>query len=143
VNITTNRKAYFEYFILDKIEAGIVLQGTEVKSIRSRCVSLDGSYVAFEDGELWLVDCYINEYSHGNIYNHTTKRPRKLLLKKREIKNFSENLKIKGNSILPLSLYFKNGFVKVELGICKGKKKYDKRETIKKKDAERDMSMSN
>lgn len=139
MNITTNRKAHFEYFVLDTIEAGIALQGTEVKAIRSKGASLDGSYAVVEGEELWLVDCHIEEYSHGNVYNHSPKRRRKLLLKKREIKKFAENAKIKGNALIPLSLYFKGGRVKVELAVCKGKQKHDKRDTIKKRDAEREM----
>jgi SsrA-binding protein len=141
MNITTNRKAHFEYFVLDTIEAGIALQGTEVKAIRAKGASLDGSYAVVEDGELWLVDCHIDEYTHGNVYNHKPKRRRKLLLKKREIKKFAENAAIKGNALIPLSLYFKDGRVKVQLGMCKGKQKHDKRETIKKRDADRDMRM--
>lgn len=139
MNITTNRKAHFEYFVLDTIEAGIMLQGTEVKAIRSKGASLDGSYAVVEDSELWLVDCHIEEYSHGNVYNHNPKRRRKLLLKKREIEKFAENAKIRGNALIPLSLYFKDGRVKVELAVCKGKQKHDKRDTIKKRDAEREM----
>jgi len=139
MNITTNRKATFEYYVLDSIEAGIALQGTEVKSIRSKGASLDGSYAVLEDGELWLVGCHIEEYSHGNVFNHDPKRRRKLLLKKREIKKFAENAQIKGNTLVPLSLYFKEGRVKVQLAVCKGKQKHDKRNTIKERDAEREM----
>jgi len=139
MKITTNRKAYFEYFVLDTIEAGIVLQGTEVKSIRAKGATLDGSYAIVEDGELWLVDCHIDEYSQGNVYNHTPKRRKKLLLKKCEIKKFAENAAIKGNALIPLSLYFKDGRIKVELGMCKGKQKQDKRAELRRKESEREI----
>lgn len=139
MNITTNRKALYEYFVQDTIEAGIILQGTEVKAIRAKGASLESSYAIVEDGEVWLIGCNIDEYSHGNIHNHNPKRKRKLLLKKREIKGMLEKAKIKGNTLIPLKMYFKDGRVKVELAVCKGKQLHDKRDSLKKKDAERDM----
>lgn len=139
MNITTNRKALHEYFVQDIIEAGIVLQGTEVKAIRAKGASLESSYALVEDGEVWLIGCNIDEYSHGNIHNHNPKRKRKLLLKKREINGFLAKAKIKGNTLIPLKMYFKDGRIKVELAVCKGKQLHDKRESLKKKDGERDM----
>lgn len=138
-NIATNRKALHDYFVEDTIEAGIMLQGTEVKAIRAKGASLDGSYALVEDGEAWLIGCNIDEYSHGNIHNHNPKRRRKLLLKKREISGFLAKAKIKGHTLVPLKMYFKDGRVKVELAVCKGKQLHDKRQSLKEKDAERDM----
>jgi SsrA-binding protein len=135
-----NRPAYFEYFIDAKYEAGIVLLGTEVKSIRDNKVSFSDSYCAIYDGELWLKSLHIAEYSHGTANNHDPLRDRKLLLKKREINKIQGKLKEKGYTLIPLRIYFnEKSLVKVEIGLAKGKKLHDKRETIKQKDVEREM----
>lgn len=134
-----NRKARYEYEILDTIEAGIVLKGTEIKSIRQYHVSLDGAYAVVQDGQLVLVGCNIEPYSHGNIHNHEPKRNRKLLLHKREIRKFAEKAKIKGYTLVPLSVYLEKGYAKVELAICKGKQLHDKRQAIKDRDTARDQ----
>lgn len=133
-----NRKARYEYEIIDTIEAGIVLQGTEIKSIRQFHASLDGSYAIVQDGQLTLVGCNIEPYSHGNIHNHQPKRNRTLLLHKREIRKFAEKAKIKGFTLVPLSIYLEKGVAKVELAICKGKQLHDKRQSIKDRDASRE-----
>lgn len=137
--IITNRKAKYEFFILNTYEAGISLMGTEVKSLRAGKINLVDSYAVIKDGEVWLLSCHISEYDQGNINNHVPTRERKLLLNKSEIRKISSKLKEKGLTLVPLSLYFKNGKVKVELGLAKGKKIYDKRESIAKKDLKRDM----
>ena len=115
--VCQNRKARFEYEIIDTLEVGIVLFGTEVKSLRNNLASLDGSYAIIEDGQIILVGCHIEPYSHGNIHNHNPKRNKTLLLHKREIKKFAEKAKIKGYTLVPLSLYFNKGKAKVELAI--------------------------
>ena len=136
-NIASNKKAYHEYFIEEKYEAGIVLVGTEVKSIRQGKVNLKDSYVNIKDGEAFVQGLHISPYDKGNIYNVDPVRVRKLLLNKREIRKLIGLVTLKGYSIIPLSLYFKNGLVKMEIAVAKGKKLHDKRETIAKKDAER------
>lgn len=138
-NITSNRKAFHEYFITDKIEAGISLLGTEVKAMRNGKANLVDAYATIKDGEVWLVNAHIGFYDHGNINNHNPLRKRKLLLKKREIKKLTVKLNQKGFTFIPLRLYFSNGKVKVEIGMAKGKKEYDKRESIAKRDAQRDL----
>lgn len=138
-NITSNRKAFHEYFITDKIEAGISLLGTEVKAMRNGKANLVDAYATIKDGEVWLVNAHIGFYDHGNINNHDPLRKRKLLLKKREIKKLTVKLNQKGFTFIPLRLYFSNGKVKVEIGMAKGKKEYDKRESIAKRDAQRDL----
>ena len=138
-NITVNRKARHEYTILQSYEAGIVLVGTEVKSLRQNKANLMDSYANISEGEVWLINAHINVYDHGNINNHDPLRKRKLLLNAREIKKLSGKVTDKGVSLIPLRLYFKNGKVKVELGPATGKKQYDKREAIKDKDVKRDM----
>lgn len=138
-NITVNRKARHEYFIVSTYEAGIVLVGTEVKSLRQNKVNLVDSYAKVIDGEVWLIGAHINPYEQGNIYNHDPLRKRKLLLNKNEIRKLTKLASEKGNTLVALRLYFKGGKVKVELGVAKGKKSYDKREDIAKKDAVRSM----
>ena len=138
-NITVNRKARYEYFIVQTYEAGIVLVGTEVKALRQNNANLVDSYAAVKDGEVWLFNAHIGPFEQGNIQNHESKRKRKLLLKKSEIKKLLRAILEKGNTLIPLRLYFKNSHVKVEIGIAKGKKSYDKREEIAKKDAKRDL----
>ncbi len=138
-NITVNRKARHEYSILQIFEAGIVLQGTEVKSLRQGKANLVDSYASLMNGEVWLIGAHISEYTQGNINNHIPTRDRKLLLNKSEIRRLIGKVKEKGLTLIPLRLYFKNGKVKVELALAKGKKVYDKRESIAKRDLQREQ----
>jgi SsrA-binding protein len=138
-NITTNRKARHEYSILQTFETGIVLTGTEVKALRQGKANLVDSYANIEKGEVWLLSANISAYEQGNINNHEPTRQRKLLLNKSEIRRLIGKVKEKGLTLIPLRLYFKNGKVKVELAVAKGKKVYDKRETIAKRDFQRDQ----
>ena len=138
-NITVNRKARHEYSIIQTWEAGIVLVGTEVKSLRQGKANLVDSYAKVVNGEIWLVNLHISEYTLGNINNHEPKRDRKLLLNKSEIRKLIGNTKEKGLTLVPLRLYFKKGKVKVEIALAKGKKIYDKRKDIAKRDFERDQ----
>jgi SsrA-binding protein len=138
-NITVNRKARHEYAILQTFEAGIVLVGTEVKSLRHGKANLVDGYAKIENGEVWLVNAHISEYTQGNINNHDPRRERKLLLNKSEIRKLIGKTKEKGLNLIPLRLYFKNGKVKVELALAKGKKVYDKRRDIAKKDFQREQ----
>jgi SsrA-binding protein len=137
--VARNKKARFEYFIEEKFEAGLVLVGTEVKSLRAGKVSLKDSYGSVRDGEVFLVGAHITPYSHGTHINHKPERERKLLLPKREIKKLYGKTRERGFTLVPLSIYFKKGKAKLEMGLGKGKAKYDKREAIKKKDEKRDM----
>lgn len=134
-----NRQAYHEYFIDAKYEAGMVLLGTEVKSLRAGRASFNDSYCQIHRGEVWLKSLHIAEYSHGTINNHDPIRDRKLLLEKREIKKIEAKLKEKGYTLVPLRIYFKERLAKIEIGLAKGKKLHDKRESIKQKDVEREM----
>jgi SsrA-binding protein len=136
--IATNRKAFFNYEIFERAEAGIVLAGSEVKSIREGGLNFRDSFVELRAGELWLVGCRVGPYSHGNIQNHAEGQDRKLLLHRREIDKLGGKATEKGFTIVPLQAYFKNGRIKVEIGIARGKKSHDKRETIKRKDIERE-----
>ncbi|MGQ0737922.1 MAG: SsrA-binding protein SmpB [Bacteroidota bacterium] len=139
-NEIKNRSIYHEYFIDAKYEAGMVLLGTEVKSIREGKVNFSDSYCIIHKGELWLKSLHIAEYSHGTTNNHDPLRERKLLLQKREIKKIEAKLKEKGYTMVPLRIFFnEKSFVKVEIGLAKGKKLHDKRESIKQKDMEREM----
>lgn len=137
--IATNRKARHEYEILDSLEAGIVLTGTEVKSLRAGKANLKDSYANVRNGEVFLYSMHISPYSHGNYNNHDPLRDRKLLLHKKEIKKLIGKVQEKGLTLVPLKLYFKDGKVKVELAVARGKKIYDKRRDIAKRDAERDL----
>lgn len=137
--ITENRQARHEYFILERYEAGIALTGTEVKSIRQGGVNLKDSWCSIEDGELFLKQMHISPYEKGNIYNRDPLRVRRLLMHKAEIHRLLGKIKQDGLTLVPLSLYFKDARVKVELGLCKGKKLYDKREDAAKKAAQRDI----
>jgi SsrA-binding protein len=128
-DIVTNRHAFHEYHILDKYEAGIVLQGTEVKSVMGGRIQLKDSYVSVRDGEVWLLNAHISPYSHGNRENHEPLRTRKLLLHKREIERLEKETTIKGMTLVITRIYWKNGRIKFEIGVAKGKKLYDKRET--------------
>ena len=135
-----NRSAYHEYFIDDKYEAGMVLTGTEVKSIRQGKVSFNDSYCLLHKGEVFVKSLHIAEYSHGNINNHQPDRDRKLLLQKREIRKIESKLKEKGYTLVALRIYFnEKGLAKMDIGLGKGKKLHDKRETLRKKDVEREM----
>ena len=138
-NITINRKVRHEYSILQSFEAGIVLQGTEVKSCREGKVSLVDSYAQIKGNEVWLVGMHINPYKHGNINNHETTRTRKLLLNSSEIRKLIGKVKEKGLTLIPYRVYFRRGKVKVELVLAKGKKVYDKREDIRKRDFQREQ----
>lgn len=135
--IATNKKARYEFFIEDTMEAGIVLTGTEVKSIRQGKINIKESYATVENGEVFINGMHISPYEQGNIYNVDPLRKRKLLLHKREIKKLFQGLQLEGYTIVPLSVYLKDGKVKIEIATAKGKKLYDKRDTIAKKDAER------
>ena len=137
--IAQNKTARLNYFIGDTYEAGIVLVGTEVKSIRDGRVNLKDSYAVVKEGEVWLHEMHVSPYSHGNRYNHEPLRTRKLLLHNREIKKLYGKSREKGLTLVPLKVYFKNGKVKVEIGVGSGKKLYDKREDMKQKDDRRDM----
>ena len=135
-----NRSAFHDYFIDDKYDAGMVLTGTEVKSLRGGRASFNDSYCFFNKGELWIKSLHIAEYSHGTVNNHDPVRERKLLLKRRELRKLEAKIKEKGYSIIPLRIFFnEKGFVKMEIGLGKGKKQYDKRETIKQRDTDREM----
>lgn len=127
--ILTNRQAFHEYHILDKVEAGAVLLGTEVKSIMEGRIQLKDSYVQVKDGEVWLLNAHISPYSHGNKQNHEPMRSRKLLLHRREIEKLTKETTQKGMTLVVASIYWKNGRIKFQIGIAKGKKLYDKRET--------------
>ena len=140
--IAKNPVAYHNYNIEDKIEAGIVLSGTEIKSIRNGKVNLKDSYANIKNGECYIYGMHISPYEHGNIFNKDPLRNRKLLLNKREINKLIGLTKQKGYSLVPISMYFKGSFVKIELGVGKGKKLYDKRQDIAKKDAERRMNQA-
>ena len=135
-----NRSAYHEYFIDIKYEAGMVLQGTEVKSIRDGKVSFNDSYCLVHKGEIWIKSLHIAEYSHGNLNNHDPVRDRKLLLQKREITKIESKLKEKGYTLIPLRMFMnEKNLVKIEIGLARGKKLHDKRDSIKQKDVEREM----
>lgn len=134
-----NRKARFDYFIEDTYEAGIVLKGTEIKSIRQGKCNLKDSYALIKNNEAFLINAHIASYEKGNIFNHEETRTRKLLLNGSEILKFKSKLDAEGYTLIPLKLYIKKGFAKVLIGVAKGKKDYDKRESIKKKDIEREM----
>jgi SsrA-binding protein len=135
-----NRSAFFEYYIEDKFTAGIALLGTEVKSLREGKASFNDSYCLIHKGEVWLKSFHIAEYSHGTVNNHEPLRDRKLLLTKREIKKLEGKMKEKGYTVVPLRLYFNDkNLAKVEIGLGKGKKLHDKRESIKQRDTEREM----
>ena len=137
--ISVNRQAYHDYFVERTIEAGISLVGTEIKSIRDGKVNLRGSYAISRNGELWLENAHIAVYEHGNRYNHEPLRSRKLLLHRREIEQLQTKVATKGLTLIPLKLYLKGGKAKIELGLCRGKKLYDKREAIAERDVKREM----
>ncbi len=138
-DIVTNSKARRDYHILETFEAGIVLRGTEVKSLRAGKGQIRDAFARVENGEVWLYNAHIDEYAFGNLQNHQPKAARKLLLHKGEIRKLTGLAEIKGNTLVPLSLYWKNGKVKVSLGLGKGKAEYDKREALKEKEADREL----
>jgi SsrA-binding protein len=137
--ISVNRQAYHEYFVEQTVEAGLSLVGTEIKSIRDGKVNLRGSYAMARNGELWLENAHIAVYEHGNRYNHDPMRSRKLLLHRREITQLMNKVATKGMTLVPLKLYLKGGRAKIELGLCRGKKLYDKRDAIAERDARREI----
>jgi len=137
--ITVNRQAYHDYEVERTVEAGIVLMGTEIKSIRAGKVNLRGAYGIIRNGELWLENAHIAVYEHGTYYNHEPMRNRKLLLHKREISQLALKVATKGMTLIPLKLYIKGGRAKIEMGLCRGKKLYDKRDAIAERDMQREI----
>jgi SsrA-binding protein len=137
--IVTNPKARRDYHVLETFEAGLVLHGTEVKSIRAGKVQISDAFARVEKDEVWLYNAHIDEFTHGNQFNHVPKAPRKLLLHKAEIRKLFGLAAVKGNALFPLSMFWKNGKVKVLLGVGKGKQEFDKREDIRKRDADREL----
>lgn len=135
-----NRKARFNYEIIDTIECGIVLKGTEIKSIRDGKANIKDSYAIIRNNEVYILNMHISPYENGGVFNHQETRTRKLLLHKKEILKLKNKLELEGFTLIPLKLYFVNGKAKIELGLCKGKKLYDKREDSKKKDVERELA---
>ncbi len=137
--VATNKKARFEYFLLEHFEAGLALQGSEIKSIRAGQASLAEAYVRVENGQAWLVDAHIAPYVQANRFNHDPRRPRRLLLHKREIRELFDAVRQKGVTIVPTRIYLKKGRAKVEIAIAKGKKLHDKRQVLAQREAEREM----
>jgi SsrA-binding protein len=138
--IASNKKALHDYFVVQKLEAGIALTGTEVKSLREGKVNLKDSYVTLKDGEAFLFGAHISPYSHGNLENHDPERTRKLLLHRRELEKLKKETTEKGLTVVPLRLYFRGAKVKAEIAVVRGKKQYDKRETEKKREADRETA---
>jgi SsrA-binding protein len=138
-DVCRNRRAFHEYEVFDRLECGIALTGTEVKSLRAGYANLEDAYAKIEGGEVWLIGCDIPEYAMGNRMNHKPKRPRKLLLHRREIARFAGKASQRGYTLVPLRLYFKGGRAKVELAVARGKQLHDKRQDLKKKDADREI----
>lgn len=132
-----NKKAHFDYFIVDELEAGIVLTGTEIKSVRKGSCDLKDTYIRIKNNEAYIINMYIAKYEEGNIFNHDERRERKLLLHKKEIKKLEELSKKEGLTLIPLKIYLKKNLAKVSVGVCRGKKLYDKRESIKERDLKR------
>ncbi|MBC8204872.1 MAG: SsrA-binding protein SmpB [FCB group bacterium] len=137
--VAKNRRAFHDYEVMERLEAGLALQGTEVKALREGRCNLKDSYAEIRRGEIFLVKMHIGEYSAGNIFNHEPERPRKLLLHRREIKKLSVKVSEKGFTLIPLSVYFTRGLAKVEIGLVRGKRQYDKRKAIEERDRKRDM----
>ncbi len=139
--VATNRKARFEYFILETYEAGLALQGTEIKSIRAGQVSISEAYVQIKNGrEAWLINCHVSPYDPASRFNHQPLRERRLLLNKKEIRELWDQVRMKGLTIVPLRIYFSRGYAKIEIGVARGKKNYDKRQEIAKRDFERESA---
>ena len=137
--ITKNRKAFYDFLIEDSIEAGLVLTGTEIKSIRQGKVNIRDAYARPQNGELWLMNAHVAQYKEGNRYNHDPIRPRKLLLHKKELRLLSAAVERKGLTLVPLKMYLKNGRAKVEIGVAKGKKLHDKRKSVIKRETDREI----
>lgn len=139
--VATNRKARFEYFILETYEAGLALQGTEIKSIRAGQVSISEAYIQIKNGrEAWLINCHVSPYDPASRFNHQPLRERRLLLNKKEIRELWDQVRMKGLTIVPLRIYFSRGYAKIEIGVARGKKNYDKRQEIAKRDFERESA---
>lgn len=138
--VSTNKKARFEYFILETFEAGLALKGTEIKSVRNGQISLQEAYVRTNGEEIWLVGAHIAPYVHASAFQHDPKRDRKLLMHKKEIRKLFDEVRIKGMTIVPIKVYLKDGKAKLEIGLAKGKKQYDKRDAIRERDIERESS---
>ena len=138
-----NRQANYNYFVIETYEAGIVLKGTEIKSIRNGKCNIKDSYAIIKNGEVFLLNAHISPYENGNMFNHEETRTRKLLLNKREIFKLRDKVMIEGNTLIPLKIFFSKGKAKVLIGVCKGKKNYDKRESIKEKDIARENAKMN
>lgn len=138
--VSTNKKARFEFFILETYEAGLVLKGTEIKSVRNGQISLQEAYVRTNGEEIWLVGAHVAPYEHASAYQHDPKRDRKLLMHKKEIRKIFDEVRIKGMTLVPIRVYLKGGKAKLEIGLAKGKKQYDKRDSIKERDVERETS---
>ncbi len=141
--VSTNKKARFEYFILETFEAGLVLKGTEIKSVRNGQISLQEAYVRTNGEEVWLVGAHIAPYENASAFQHDPKRDRKLLMHKKQIRKIFDEVRIKGMTIVPIRVYLKDGKAKLEIGLAKGKKQYDKRDAIKERDVERETSRRN
>lgn len=137
--VALNRRARFDYSVEESFECGIELRGTEVKSIKDGRISFPDAYAELKEGEVWLKNFHIAEYSFSSVFSHDPDRPKKLLLHAQEIKRIDRRVREKGYTLIPLSVYLKHGLIKVELGLCKGKKAYDKRADIKERDVERDL----
>ena len=138
--IATNKKAHFNYFLSDFLEVGIELKGTEIKSLRVTGATIGDSYIVIRQGEAEIINMYIKPYDHGNLFNHDPLRNRRLLLHKKEIRWLAQKMKTEGYTVVPTKLYFSHGKAKLEIALAKGKKNYDKRETIKKRDIERELA---
>ena len=137
--IAQNKKARFNYSVEESYECGVVLEGTEVKSVKNGSISFPDAFAEIQNGEVWVRGLHISEYSYSSIFNHDPDRKKKLLLHKEEIKRLTRRVTEKGYTLIPIDFYLKNGKVKMTLGVCKGKKQYDKRETIKNRDVQRDI----
>ncbi len=137
--IAQNKKARFDYFVEEKYECGIVLEGTEVKSVKEGSVSFQDSFAEIQNGELWMRNFHISEYKYSSVFNHNPDRIKKLLVHKEELKRIQRKVEEKGFTLIPLDFYLKNGRVKLTLGVCKGKKQFDKRAAIKERDVNRDL----
>lgn len=137
--VSENRKAFHDYFINDRVEAGIILTGTEIKSIRNGKINLKDSYARIKEGEVWVYQMHISTYDQGNRYNHDPLRPRKLLLHRSEINKLVGKIQLQGLTLLPIKLYLKNGMAKVELAVGQGKKNYDKRQVLAQREGQRDI----
>ncbi|MBQ9238577.1 MAG: SsrA-binding protein SmpB [Treponema sp.] len=138
--IAENRKARFDYFVEESVECGIVLEGTEVKSVKNGSISFPDSFAEITSGEVWIRGLHISEYAYSSVFNHDPDRPKKLLLHRMEIKRLSRRVQEKGYTLIPLVFYIQNGRIKVTLGVCKGKKQFDKRAAIRERDVNRELA---